>query len=291
MRCAVRKLLPGTEKEITVGEIDALYDSFDDDHSGELDVSELKVALKKLQEASAKAAVAASHAHDEAESMRASAAVQQEVITATVEYEEAVAAFKQAVNEKGVRAQLGGILRAKGLKVSEIVAKWGGGKSGEISQGVFRKQVFALGVQAADEEVDELFNSIDDDGGGTLDASEVKRALQMLVDALVDSNSTIKKLKDDVSGKEKIAKAKQIRWRKYLEAEEIAAAEAAERDAAAAAAAAEAAEQARAAKAAAAKSKKSSKQAAETEFNRKILLKRAASQGNVEAGDNEVSLW
>lgn len=76
-----------------------------------------------------------------------------------------------------VVAQLGNLVQKRNMKVGEVIAKWG-----SVNHVSFREHVRALGVVASDERIDKLFDEMDDDGGGTLDADELKDGLKMLID-------------------------------------------------------------------------------------------------------------
>ena len=106
-----------------------------------------------------------------------------ESVRVTLEALEATeAAEKQLREQTGVDApvvaQLGNLVQKRNMKVGEVIAKWG-----SVDHVSFRKHVRELGVVASDEKIDAVFDEIDDDGGGTLDADELKDGLKMLVDS------------------------------------------------------------------------------------------------------------
>ena len=121
---------------------------------GQLDVAEVRVSLKRLQQQAAKAEAQVTKVRQITDAMRAKATKQREVVEATQSYEETRTRLTEA--EKGsVGAQLGAILKVKGFKVGDIVAKWGGDK-GPISKADFQKQTLALRVEATPAELDGL---------------------------------------------------------------------------------------------------------------------------------------
>ena len=65
------------------------------------------------------------------------------------------------------------MLLAKNMKIGDLINSWDA-TEGDVSQAQFRKNVRGLVVDATAEEMDELFSSIDLDGGGTLDLDELK---------------------------------------------------------------------------------------------------------------------
>ena len=71
------------------------------------------------------------------------------------------------------------------LKIGDVVSKWV--KKKDVSKADFRKHVLEMGVVAKteankDHPIDVLFDSLDEDGGGTLDLDELKQLLTKLVD-------------------------------------------------------------------------------------------------------------
>ena len=61
------------------------------------------------------------------------------------------------------------VLVQKNIHLKELVQEWDRKQKGEVNKIEFRQGVRSLGVRAEDnKEVDELFASLDEDGGGTL---------------------------------------------------------------------------------------------------------------------------
>ena len=80
---------------------------------------------------------------------------------------------------------LGAILDERNVKVDQLVREWDVMSSGEISRVEFRKALRdpKLGIPpefAHVDQIDALFDSLDEDHGGTLDVHEMKAALRML---------------------------------------------------------------------------------------------------------------
>ena len=65
----------------------------------------------------------------------------------------------------------------------QILIKWDTGGDGEISKSEFRKHSRNLGVVASTADLNECFDSIDEDGGGTLDVAELKVAFKEMASA------------------------------------------------------------------------------------------------------------
>ena len=271
----VRKLVDKQD----VKEVDKLFDKLDKDHSGELDMNECKTAIRNLQTTAKQDLQQLQIIFERANELREKASRFQAIADLTRTSEESARALTEE-NKKSVGAQLGVILVKKGLKVSDLVAKWGGAK-GFIDKHDFRHEVNALGLSAAASDVDALFDQLDDDGGGTLDIAEVKLALRTLAEESDQVRASIKMLTTKAAEQHKAARAAQSEYRSMKEEEQKAIVEKARQR--------EAEEEAKATAAAAAKEAKELKEAekkaaAEKEkadFEAKIALKRAATKKNV----------
>lgn len=84
----VRRLLGNEHADVKA--IDKLYDELDEDHSGSIDAAEVKLALKKLQEAAVHAVDDSASIREKAAVYRARAAEAQKVVDVTKEAEAAV---------------------------------------------------------------------------------------------------------------------------------------------------------------------------------------------------------
>ena len=120
----VRKLLP-TELHagLVISEVDALFNDLDLDKSGALDVGEIKIALKRLQNEAALASVDKASTLTEVEALRKKAKEYEALASLTGELEGAKKAIEKA-NSKSVGVQIGAIAVKKGLKPSDIVKQW-----------------------------------------------------------------------------------------------------------------------------------------------------------------------
>jgi len=68
--------------------------------------------------------------------------------------------------------------------VSKLMREWDRNKDGELSKQEFKASMrTSLHLKADSKEIDSLFDSLDVDGGGTLDLKEIRVALQKLIDA------------------------------------------------------------------------------------------------------------
>ena len=88
---------------------------------------------------------------------------------------------------------LGAMILKRNLKIGDVISKWDKSKDGDVSMDEFRNSVVEMGVEAPAEEIDALFRSLDDDGGGSLDLNELKPTLKRLVDAAAAADLEVSK--------------------------------------------------------------------------------------------------
>ena len=85
------------------------------------------------------------------------------------------AKLEEARGRLPVTAKLGEILRVKNMRSpGSIFRAWDADGSEQISPIEFRDQMRALGLEATDIEIDEMFREFDSDDSGFLDAPEIK---------------------------------------------------------------------------------------------------------------------
>ena len=160
-------------------EVDDLFAELDIDKAGILDMAKLG-GLRSLP--------ALAQEHEVLETERVANLVQRaEEDDAAMEAAQAAEAAQARLDEsrekRSVRARVGALLAARNVKVSDLVNGWQS-TQGEMSRGQFRRNLKSLGLD--DEsllESDALFDSLDSDGGGTLDIDELKEALTTLQEA------------------------------------------------------------------------------------------------------------
>lgn len=271
-RVAVRKFLEKTIKP-EVKEIDELFDLFDTDADGHIDVAELKQAFKKLQDGARTASETSDRVHAKAEQLRLRAQQSKDAAAATRAAEKADGDLMTLKDKTNVEARLGQILQARNVKVNEVVNKWDKTGNG-VSPEEFCSNVRALGLNAGDEELDGLFKSLDEDGGGTLDAAEIKVALKRLQGAQKDASKAAKQVMKTATEFEKLARFAQWELQQLLLAEEKAEAELAEKAAREEAEREAAFTQQKAARAAAAAEKKNASARARAEFEASVAARR-----------------
>ena len=223
----VRKLLGKPDSK----QVDALFEALDEDHGGSLEVSELKSALKKLQDAASKSGEQAVGIREQAAFFRGRAAVAKEAVDATAISEQVVRDLGALKSNRSVEARLGMLLSQKvgTMKINDVVSKWDASGDGDISKGEFRKQVKAYGLMAESWEIDGLFESLDADGGGSLDHAEMKRALKQLMDTAAAADKDMKRLQKQLAEVNASARSAQGELKKVVKLDQEAAALEAER--------------------------------------------------------------
>jgi Ca2+-binding EF-hand superfamily protein len=265
----VRKLVP---QKHDAKDVDTLFDKLDLDRSGELEIPELKTALRTLMDSAAEAAVNSVAIKERADKLFEKAARTREVERKTLLVEQVEREVRE-YQKKSVGAQLGTILTKKAMKVSDIVSQWGG-QAGLVDAAEFRKQVALLGLTAGPHEVNSLFKMLDDDGGGTLDQSEIKSAFRKLADECETVKASTKRLNSKFAEVLKAAKAAQADWKQERVTEQREAEEEEVRLAHQAQAKAEAVQRAKAAKLAVAAEKKAEEERQKQEFEARVALRR-----------------
>jgi len=183
-------------KDMDVREIDGLFDRIDDDHSVELELKELKLALKKLQADAAGLGAAAEQEKERAAALRQVAAQFEAAAATSAEHEQAEQKLNQMKNFPTIEKRIGDVLIKRNVKIGEVVSQWDKDGDGTVDATEFQQRVLALGVKAERWEVDELFGRLDESGDGELDIEEMKSTLTSLRDAAADGS---KELEDQVS--------------------------------------------------------------------------------------------
>jgi Ca2+-binding EF-hand superfamily protein len=97
-----------------------------------------------------------------------------------------IKALEPVSNPPTAEQQLSASLAQKKLQPKDLVKEWDKKHTGEVNKLDFRRGVRALGVKSEDKDIDNLFASLDEDGGGTLTAEELKNALKGMQNAAVE---------------------------------------------------------------------------------------------------------
>ena len=167
-------------------EMDTLFDAFSG--GGAAAVATVSQVHSKLWSFAKLASVADPQVEEfmaAAEACREEAKLVQVAIDAVHAYEEAAKKVPASGADAPVVAQLGTLVQKRNMKVGEVIAKWG-----DVDHAKFRHHVWELGVVATAEAIDAVFDEIDDDGGGTLDADELKDGMKLLIESAKANAST-----------------------------------------------------------------------------------------------------
>lgn len=287
----VRKMIDKTD----VKDIDALFDELDDDHGGSLDVPELKAALKKLQKAAEISARKTAAVREQVVLLQSRLEAANHALSLTSELERSKTALemKKSGDTVPLRERLGMRVNERGIKVNELVAKWGN-KTGEVPKPEFRKHVAALlnikpNAFAELAEIDELFEALDEDGGGTLDQREIKHALHDFFAAAKSAQETTERFAKMAKEVGRKAREAQVELRQLLDEDKRAAEAAEEQREREVSEKAKAAEAAATAKAAAAAEKVAAEAAKKAEFEARIAARRGGSGSPTKGDDGRAS--
>ena len=153
-----------------VKDIDAMFVSFDTDGGGSLDVPELVAAMQELRKEAMSSDSKDALVRERLEFLRSRIKFTHEVAEATREAEEADKRLVDLRDNKSAAARLGAELLKKNVKIADMVTSWDKNREGEIDKPCFAKNVRKMGSEdlksLTDTELNSLFESLDDDGGG-----------------------------------------------------------------------------------------------------------------------------
>lgn len=244
------------------------------DKSDSLEVDELKVALKRFHGDAQRDAADTKRLLNDATAFREKAAKAVEVAQATRLAETAALAVEAGI-DNSVGSKLGVIMNKKGMKSTDLAIKWDKSGKGEVEKKEFRHGVLKLtGMETDEKEIDALFDSLDVDGGGTLDLRELSLAFKAFQDKAEEARQSSRKLILEMVEQSRKMKSAQATWKRMRQAEEEEEALRRQEVEKRAEAEAAAAEEAKRAKAAAAAAKKAKEEAEKAAFQAKIDAKR-----------------
>ena len=152
-----------------------------------------------------------------------------------------------------------------------------------VGKADFRSKLRSLGLRAEDAKIDEMFDHLDTDRSGALDAGEIRRALRRLRETAEQTTADLKGLKKVALEAARAARKVQAEFRKLKLLDDVAAAEAETRAKRAAEARTAADEVAKAARLALAKERAAAAAATAAEFKARVAAKRGAGGGAASA--------
>ena len=183
----------------------------------------MKVALKKLEQRTVKASKDESSVYAKADRYRRRAKAAQLVVAEIHKAEQAKAEMEE-IGKKSVGADLGALLRKKGMKATDIINK-------EFTKPDFAYFCNSIGLNAYRWELDSLFDRLDDDGSGSLDPPEIKAALKQLEEECEQVKVDIRSAGQRSAEVTRQARGVYEKWFEENQAEEKAEKDAAEKEA------------------------------------------------------------
>ena len=265
-----------------VKDIDTFFREMDDDDGGTLSVSELQNVLQTLREEAKESDKSAEKIRERITFFKRRIERTHEVAELTRLAERADAQLARLRANKSAAALLGAELLRRNAKIADLLTGWAKNKDGDITKKEFRANVWKMGGagngldELKETQLDELFESLDDDGGGSLDTDELKAALVQMREASQETDKEISRLKKATVDLWKSAKAAQLERRRQKKADEAEAAAQREQAAREARAMEEAAARAEAAKAAKLEELRRRKQEEKDAYDEMIAEKRKA---------------
>lgn len=170
--------LTGAGKFLTSEEIDAMMGAADDDASGEIDFEEFAKMIRGVQKNRAATTIGRKVREAQQKQMNAKRGVA-DITSGAV------------IPKHFLDRALGDTLQQRGINVKDLVREWARKTKGEISKIEFRTGVReGLGLNFDNKALDEWFEKMDADGGGTLDEAELKAALKLLQERSESENAT-----------------------------------------------------------------------------------------------------
>ena len=205
-----------TDAEATTIELDSLYDSMDLDGSGNLDIGEMKEALKGLQSDLKGVRQQNKRRLEYVADLRAVAALYQASIEDAEGYQIAklqAERMKRAAAPNSPAMGLATLFKKKNLDVLQVVESWDDDGGGSVDSDEFATKVRQLGLEGTDAELLDLFQLLDDDNSGELEISELLTAMQWVLkmtSSLKEAKAAEKTSSAVTSKKKKAAEASQM---------------------------------------------------------------------------------
>ena len=272
----VRKVVDEPE----VKKIDALFNDWDDDGGGTLDTAELTAAMKQLQEEAKRLKERNQKIFEQRDRFQARVDSANAAADMMAEAEVAQEQLEQLLSSRSVGCAIGAVLVKKSLKVGDVVNAWDSTR-GEVDKKQFQTNVGkSMGIKATSEELEALFDSFDEDAGGTLDLEELKLALNSLKEASITMDKKIAVLQAKKEAASKKANVMQKDVKETLRRDEADAKSSEQQEALEAERMLQAEADAKAAKEAAAEAAAKKKELAKAEFDRKVASRRGGSAGS-----------
>lgn len=166
--------------EASNSSINEIYETFD--RGPHIEMTKLKASLGRLVQESASERAVLQTLLTKGADLKDKETIYLAAFHATLLFEEAAEQVEKVKRDTTVGARLGQIMVKKGMTAKDLVETWDTSGRGEISKDDFRAHCLELGVVASTADINELFCSLDADGGGSLDKHELRAALKQLED-------------------------------------------------------------------------------------------------------------
>ena len=171
----MRKLgLVGDGAQYSPKSVDALFSELDEDGGGELDLTEITAALKKLKAKANRVQKREAEAKADAEYWRGRAEDARAAAKLVGEQEDLAKQLHECRTAPAADIRLANLLAKKQVKPADLVDKMDNNKDGKIDQKEWVAGLRALGIDASPEELSQLFNQLDVNNSGTLEIDEIK---------------------------------------------------------------------------------------------------------------------
>ena len=196
--------------EASNSSINEIYETFD--RGPHVEMTKLKASLGRLVQESASERAVLQTLLTKGADLKDKETIYLAAFHATLLFEEAAEQVEKVKRDTTVGARLGQIMVRKGMTAKDLVETWDTSGRGEISKDDFRAHCLALGVVAPTEDINELFCSLDADGGGSLDKYELRAALKQLEDEAYKARNARFDLQKHTMDLAEVMRATQAAW-------------------------------------------------------------------------------
>lgn len=162
---AVKRLNLGFSEDV----VQALFNSLDDDGSGQLDFEEISSVLHDTKPRR--------ETHDRLKASKAKLAKLHQIHAKSLEDAEKNRRGRGTEAENLV-ADLSAKLAARRVKILDMIKTWDADGNGQVSQDEFRKAIKRMSLAFSDEVIEALFNSLDEEGTGEIAITALEQALK-----------------------------------------------------------------------------------------------------------------
>ena len=208
----------GAKYDVTQG--DKLFDDLDEDKGGDLDLKEIVNAIKKLKARTLSVAKREKKAKEDADDWRRRAKEMRDAAQLVEEKENIVTTLVDLRSNPSPEIRLATLLAKKQLKPADLLSKMDTDRGGSIDVREFTSGLQALGLDATQDELEEIFKDLDADNSKSLEIEEIKTLVTQIHGVKIKAQDQEKRLKKDMKAFEERAAAVQRDIRNRLIAEQ-----------------------------------------------------------------------